>query len=58
MLKQEHKVVEKCHICLKEFNYPENRKVAITRIYIEGQPATIATLNIDCGTTCLLSFTT
>ena len=27
MLKREHKAAEKCHICLKEFNDPRNRKV-------------------------------
>ena len=27
VLKREHKAAEKCHICLKEFNYPKNRKV-------------------------------
>ena len=26
-LKREHEVVEKCHICLKEFNDPQNEKV-------------------------------
>ena len=26
-LKREHKAVEKCHICLKEFNDPKDRKV-------------------------------
>ena len=27
VLKREHKAAEKCHICLKEFNDPRNRKV-------------------------------
>ena len=27
VLKREHKAVEKCHICLKEFNDPKNKKV-------------------------------
>ena len=27
VLKREHKATEKCHICLKEFNDPRNRKV-------------------------------
>ena len=27
VLKREHEAAEKCHICLKEFNDPENRKV-------------------------------
>ena len=27
MLKREHEAAEKCHICLKEFNDPRNRKV-------------------------------
>ena len=27
VLKREHEAVEKCHICLKEFNNPEDRKV-------------------------------
>ena len=27
VLKREHKAAEKCHICLKEFNYLKNRKV-------------------------------
>ena len=27
MLKREHEAAEKCHICLKEFNDPKNRKV-------------------------------
>ena len=26
-LKREHEATEKCHICLKEFNDPGNRKV-------------------------------
>ena len=26
-LKREHRAAEKCHICLKEFNDPSNRKV-------------------------------
>ena len=26
-LKREHEAVEKCHICLKEFNGPKNKKV-------------------------------
>ena len=26
-LKREHKAAEKCHICLKEFNDPKNKKV-------------------------------
>ena len=26
-LKREHRAAEKCHICLKEFNDPRNRKV-------------------------------
>ena len=26
VLKREHKAAEKCHICLKEFNDPRNRK--------------------------------
>ena len=27
VLKKEHKAAEKCHICLKEFNDPQNKKV-------------------------------
>ena len=27
VLKREHKTAEKCHICLKEFNDPQNKKV-------------------------------
>ena len=27
VLKREHEAAEKCHICLKEFNDPRNRKV-------------------------------
>ena len=27
VLRTEHEAAEKCHICLKEFNEPENRKV-------------------------------
>ena len=27
VLKREHKAAEKCHICLKEFNDPKDRKV-------------------------------
>ena len=27
VLKREHEAAEKCHICLKEFNNPRNRKV-------------------------------
>ena len=27
MLKREHEAAEKCHICLREFNEPRNRKV-------------------------------
>ena len=27
VLKREHEAAEKCHICLKEFNDPKNRKV-------------------------------
>ena len=27
VLKREHKAAEKCHICLKEFNDPKNKKV-------------------------------
>ena len=27
VLKREHKAAEKCHICLKEFNDPQNKKV-------------------------------
>ena len=27
VLKREHEAAEKCHICLKEFNDPDNRKV-------------------------------
>ena len=27
VLKREHKEAKICHICLKEFNYPQNRKV-------------------------------
>ena len=27
LLKREHEAKEKCHICLKEFNDPRNRKV-------------------------------
>ena len=26
-LKREHQAAEKCHICLKEFNDPQNKKV-------------------------------
>ena len=26
VLKREHKAAEKCHICLKEFNDPRNKK--------------------------------
>ena len=45
-LKREHRAAEKCHICLKEFNDPRNRKVrdtATTSTYIEEQPTIIAT---------------
>ena len=27
VLKREHKAAERCHICLKEFNKPQNKKV-------------------------------
>ena len=27
MLKREHKTAERCHICIKEFNEPQNKKV-------------------------------
>ena len=27
VLKKEHKVAERCHVCLKEFNDPQNKKV-------------------------------
>ena len=27
VLKREHKAAEKCHICLKEFNDPQNKKI-------------------------------
>ena len=27
VLKREHEAAEKCHICLKEFNDPQNKKV-------------------------------
>ena len=27
VLKREHETAEKCHICLKEFNDPRNRKI-------------------------------
>ena len=27
LLKREHEVAQKCHICLKEFNDPKNKKV-------------------------------
>ena len=27
VLKREHKAAERCHICLKEFNDPQNKKV-------------------------------
>ena len=54
VLKREHEAAEKCHICLKEFNNPEDRKVRdhcrgnhCQRVYIEEQPTTIATLNTD-----------
>ena len=43
MLKREYKAAEKCHICLREFNNPECRKVrnhCHTRVYIEEQPTT------------------
>ena len=37
VLKREHKTAEKCHICLKEFNDPKNKKVKdhyhYTRLY-------------------------
>ena len=45
--KREHEAAEKCHICLKEFNDPRNRKVreitATTPVYIKEQPTIIAT---------------
>ena len=35
-LKRGQKTPEKCHMCLKEFNDPQNKKVtATTRAYIE-----------------------
>ena len=46
VLKREHKAAEKCHICLKEFNDPRNRKArdhSATLAYIEGQSTIIAT---------------
>ena len=27
VLNRDHQTAEKCHICLKEFNYPQNKKV-------------------------------
>ena len=49
VMKLQHEAAEKCHICFKEFNEPENRKVreinAIARVCIVVQPTTIATLN-------------
>ena len=49
VLKREHKAAEKCHICLKEFNDPRNKKVttakttAITPVSTEGQLTIIVT---------------
>ena len=47
VMKLQHEAAEKCHICFKEFNEPENRKVreinAIARVCIVVQPTTIAT---------------
>ena len=43
--KREHEAAEKCHICLKEFNSPRNRKVrdhCPTLVDIEEQPTIIA----------------
>ena len=46
MLKREHGAAEKCHICLKEFNDPRNRKMRdhchYTSLY-RKQPTIIAT---------------
>ena len=45
VLKREHEAAEKCHICLKEFNSPRNRKVrghCPTLADIEEQPTIIA----------------
>ena len=44
-LKREHEAAGKCHICLKEFNSPRNRKVrghCPTLADIEEQPTIIA----------------
>lgn len=47
LMKIEHEVGVKHHVCSKEFNEPENRKVreinAIARVCIVVQPTTIAT---------------
>ena len=43
VLKREHKAAERCHICPKEFNDPQNKKItATTRAFFEGQPIIIA----------------
>ena len=43
VLKREHKAAERCHICPKEFNDPQNKKItATTRACFEGQPIIIA----------------
>ena len=46
VLKRKHKAAEKCHIFLKEFNDPQNKKVrdrSTTRVYIEEQAKIIVT---------------
>ena len=34
VLKRGHKAAERCHICLKEFNEPQNKKVRVHCHYI------------------------
>ena len=61
VLKREHEMVEKCQICLKEFNDPKNKKVRdhchSIGLY-RGAAAIIATSNIEYQTTSPLCFTT
>ena len=43
--KRQHEAAEKCHVCFKEFNEPENRKIrdhCHYMGYIEEQPKATA----------------
>ena len=61
VLKREHKAAEKCHICLKDFNDPHNKKVRdhchYTGLY-RGAAHNNCNLNIGYQITSPLCFTT